>query len=103
MCVTVLQCDFPKPIVLSVQRTVMSALCLYIFIIVVRSMNQYNFIAMYLLHLHVNAVFGDVYQHIVELWFGVFNDVLSGSGTMHDCCVMHSLHMVCAPWYVMWD
>ena len=53
--------------------------------------------------IYVNAVFDDKYQHIVKLQFGVFNDVLSDSGTMYGCHVMHSLHMVCVPWYVMWD
>ena len=40
---------------------------------------------------------------INTLRFGVFNDVLSDSGTMYSCHVMHSLHMVCVPWDVMWD
>ena len=42
----------------------MSALCLDVFIIVVRGMNQYNSIAMCVLHLYVNAAFVDKYQHI---------------------------------------
>ena len=66
-------------------------------------MHQYNFIILYVLHLYANAMFDDKYQHIVKLQFGVSNDILSDSGTMYGCCVMHSLHMVCAPWHVMWD
>ena len=64
-------------------------------------MNQYLFIAMYLICIKMQCLMISI-NTLLNLWFGVISDVLSGSGTMYSCCVMHSLHMVCAPCHVLW-